>query len=673
MIPLKGGVPLVEWSRYFNELPSDEVEGWNGNEYALVCGKVSGVIALDIDTDDPEGARVYALAGETPVRKRGSKGFTAFYKWSEGLRSTNWKRPNDKSPMAELLCDKRLTTIPPSPHRKTGEPYVWMDGVGLGECELPEISPDFTTLMDALYPKPRRMNDAVQYDRSEFENLVLSDAEDMLDHISSDCPRDEWIAIGMALRDEFGDAACHIWHRWSEKAGHRYKHNEAQMAWRSFNGDGYTIGTIIHKAKEGGWLPRIEAPEESFAVDLNYIRALGKEEPAEVLQVHGLVGEIANWITETAIRPQPVLSLAAALSFVGMLKGHKYKGATGLRTNMLCMSLAPSAGGKEWPQKQVRDLFDYCDIQDQLMGEPTSGTGFLRAINDRGRVVMWVQDEMGRFLDNVNNKNSGTFQREIVDYMIKTFSCASSVLKGREYADAKKNPTIDIIEPHFCCLGSTVLEKFEASCRSTDIVDGFLNRWLVFAVHDRGKVAGDRKKMLQRPPEGVLRAIRELALGKTYDPYSGKAHLQEVRFTPEAWDIFDEYRAKMDKKIDEVGYPLNALYGRCAEHVEKVALTLCDNDSIGVQDVNAAIRVVDYSNSCIMDFAGLIADNESQAEYIKVRDIISKAKSIKKSDLTRRTQFLKRIRRTEILNDLVESGVVKLEKFNDSTYFTAQN
>jgi len=88
VIPLRKGVPQVEWSRYYDAMPSeDEARGWDEaghKEYALLCGKQSGVIALDIDTDDT--ALFYALAGETPLRKKGSKGFTAFYRYN-GERS----------------------------------------------------------------------------------------------------------------------------------------------------------------------------------------------------------------------------------------------------------------------------------------------------------------------------------------------------------------------------------------------------------------------------------------------------------------------------------------------------------------------------------------------------------------------------------------------------------
>lgn len=672
VVPLRKGIPLVEWSRYFEELPGDEINQWSSEEYALVCGKVSGVIGLDIDIDGEEGERIYQLAGATPVRKQGSKGFTAFYRYS-GENSTSWKRKDDTSPIVELLSHKRLTTIPPSPHRKTGEPYIWMDKKGLLDTDsLPTLPADFNKLMDALYPRPARKVKPISYNLSEFEKIELADAEDMLDYINPDCTRDEWVAIGMALRDEFGDAACDLWHRWSRKAGSRYDHSAAQSAWRSFTNDGYTIGTIIHQAKQNGWVALTKSEDASFMVDLSYLKALEEKKKPEPLKVHGLVGEIAEWITASAIRPQPVLSLAAALTFVGMLKGHAIEGRTGLRTNLLTMSLAPTGGGKEHPQACLRKLIRECELDQQLMGEPTSGTGFLRALHDRGRVTLWVMDEMGRFLSNTSHRNAGTHQREIIDYIIKTFSCANSVLKGREYADSKKNPTIDIIEPHFCCLGSTVLERFKDACSSSEVVDGFLNRWLVMATHSRSeRQAYDKSK--KEPPAWLIAKIRETASQRKYEPYSGASLPVIVKFTPESWDIFEKYRDDMDKMIGEAQYPLSALYARCAEHVEKVALTISDGDIIGMKDVEAAIKVVEYSNSCIMDFAGLLSDNEAQAEYVKVREIVRDAKTISKSELTRKTQFLKRMRRVEIMNDLAESGDVMIEKVGDSTYFTAPN
>ena len=67
VIPLRKGVPQFEWSRYYEAMPTDdEARGWDDaghKEYALLCSKQSGVIALDIDTNDT--ATFYMLAGET--------------------------------------------------------------------------------------------------------------------------------------------------------------------------------------------------------------------------------------------------------------------------------------------------------------------------------------------------------------------------------------------------------------------------------------------------------------------------------------------------------------------------------------------------------------------------------------------------------------------------------
>ena len=100
VIPLHKGQPTVKWGKYIDRLP-DDVSGWGKHkEYALVCGKVSGVIGLDIDTDDAELiAKIESIAGKSPVKKIGSKGFTAFYKYN-GERTQQW------GGVVEILSDK---------------------------------------------------------------------------------------------------------------------------------------------------------------------------------------------------------------------------------------------------------------------------------------------------------------------------------------------------------------------------------------------------------------------------------------------------------------------------------------------------------------------------------------------------------------------------------------
>lgn len=417
------------------------------------------------------------------------------------------------------------------------------------------------------------------------------------------------------------------------------------------------------KAKESGYkyvMPKI------VGWDYSDVYLNGKEfksdfiKPLEVksdFAVHGLVGDIANWITETAIHPQPKLSLAAALGFVAMLRGHKICGGTDLRTNLLIMSMSPTGGGKDHPQKCITKLANVCGLGKNMLGEPVSGGGFLTGLLAANRVGLLVIDEVGRFLGNISNKNSGGYQKEIVDYIIKTFSCANSTLYGRQHVDTKKNPRIDIHQPHFCCVGSSVKEKIKASCSSTDVLDGFLNRWIVFDAESY--VDRKREPKKANPPEWLVEKIVNNIGSVNYNAY-GEPEPYEVNFTPEAWDLFVAFRNKIDVLVRTSGHPVNALYNRTCEHVEKVALTLCDGEDILCSDVKLAIQIVEESNKSILQFVGLISDNIYEEDFIRVREKIKESGEIAKGVLTYKCQFVtggvKRI--NEIVNVLLEENKI---------------
>ena len=66
--------------------------------------------------------------------------------------------------------------------------------------------------------------------------------------------RAEWIAVGMALKEE--GYPCSVWDEWSRNDT-RYKRGECERKWTGFNGSGTPVkgGTIVQMAKERGWTP----------------------------------------------------------------------------------------------------------------------------------------------------------------------------------------------------------------------------------------------------------------------------------------------------------------------------------------------------------------------------------------------------------------------------------
>lgn len=643
VIPLKDGRPTVKWSAFFERLPTkEEASGFRGREYGLVCGKPSGVIGIDIDTDDTD--EIYMLAGESPVHKRGTKGFTAFYSYN-GESSHLWKHNGEV--ICELLSDKRLTTIPPSPHRKTGEPYVWLEE-GLIDARLPVLSEDFIVEMDKLFPRPAPK---IRTEHYVDEDIDLGQAEEMIAYINPSLPRDEWITIGMALRDEFGDAACNLWHEWSSKSN-KYNLRDAQSVWRSFCHDGVTIGTLIHYAKQGGWEKEYQYQESEFSVDISYIF----EKKSKPLKVHGLVGEIAEWITETAMYPQPILSLGAALTFIGLVKGRRICGRTDLRTNMLCMNLAPSGGGKNHPQHCINKLVKSCGLDRHMMGEPTSGTAMLTGLENKGLISLLMIDEIGRWLGNLSLKNVSGHQREILDNMVKLFSCANGTFYGRQYANEKENPQKVLEQAHFCCLGSTVIEKFQQSVTSSEIIDGFLNRWLLFYADSLPDEQSVKRSV---PPQALVDRIMAYidANPRPTDAY-GNPEPTEMSMTPEAMDLFMAFKQKSKELKLDTPYPLNQLYARSAEHVEKVAMCLADDLFVGTNDINLAIQIVEQSNETIKHFANGIADNQHEADLNYVFDIIKRNPNISRNKLTQKTRRIENRKRTDIINQLIEGDEI---------------
>lgn len=64
-------------------------------------------------------------------------------------------------------------------------------------------------------------------------------------------PYEDWVHIGMALKAE--GLPCAVWDSWSMRDTSRYKPGDCLRKWNTFNGEGWTGGTIIHLAEERGW------------------------------------------------------------------------------------------------------------------------------------------------------------------------------------------------------------------------------------------------------------------------------------------------------------------------------------------------------------------------------------------------------------------------------------
>lgn len=98
--------------------------------------------------------------------------------------------------------------------------------------------------------------------------IDLRTAEGMLSFVDGCEDRETWIACGMALKSEFGDGAFDAWDRWSQQAGN-YSAPACRSSWKGFKSaslGGYTIGTLVKLAKDGGYtFDKNDAPQVDMA------------------------------------------------------------------------------------------------------------------------------------------------------------------------------------------------------------------------------------------------------------------------------------------------------------------------------------------------------------------------------------------------------------------------
>lgn len=92
-------------------------------------------------------------------------------------------------------------------------------------------------------------------------------ARELLEYVSADCSRDEWLRIAMALHAGLGDAGRRVFDEWSATAPKRYCKDDCAAAWRSLRaGGGVGWGTLVERARAGGWRPPVQGKPRQWTL-----------------------------------------------------------------------------------------------------------------------------------------------------------------------------------------------------------------------------------------------------------------------------------------------------------------------------------------------------------------------------------------------------------------------
>jgi putative DNA primase/helicase len=119
---------LDRWTQYADALPAEvEREQWlelyDGNNIGLALGPQSGLIAIDVDTEDlAVQSALRELLPWSPWTRIGRKGWVSVYKY-DGQRTFQIRNADTGGVVLELLSKGRQVVLPPSIHPDTGVAY----------------------------------------------------------------------------------------------------------------------------------------------------------------------------------------------------------------------------------------------------------------------------------------------------------------------------------------------------------------------------------------------------------------------------------------------------------------------------------------------------------------------------------------------------------------------
>jgi hypothetical protein len=701
--------PYPGWTRHCDR-PTKPFEvdiwrRWPGCGIGIACGSVIGV---DIDVTDAELAiKLTELAkqmlGDTPCWRIGRPPKRMLvYRASAPF-------PGRRRHPIEVL-GRGQQFVAYAIHPDTERPYEWPEDslVETPISRLPEVDEkSCNAFLDAaarLIPDEMRTASILAkepnggwHGPSDPKGTREAVAAALAWIPNDDLPGDEWITIGAAIKAALGEEGRDLWIAWSrqsKKSGQSGRHDTPERRWAKLRPHSVGAGTIYWLAQQRGWKPERElilngtaaelatqphpaaALLEKAAIPTNLPPPPPKpyRVPPELLQVDGTLKLFVDYATASAVSPQPFFALGAAICLVGVLAGRRYRTPTNLRSNIYAVGIGDSSSGKDHARNCVKQALLSAGLERYLGGEEIASSAGLITSLQLHPARLFLLDEFGQFVKAIMGPRAPTHKATIWSELTKLYTSAGTSYITAEYADQKARPRVTIQQPCACVWAVTVPEPFWSALESGALADGSIARYLVFLT-DRDYPDQNRKPESMDPPAELVKMLQAIASGAADHDYGGNladAMQATAKIQPYTVPLTDEAEVAMDRLQDEAldllrahaGTYATALFGRYAENAAKLAMiaAISRNPAKPVTeawDVAWAAALVEHCiRTTLHEADRRVADNPTEAKHKRVLEIIRKNPGIDGKTLARKTQFLSKRERDEIVDTLLESEQV---------------
>ena len=261
-----------------------------------------------------------------------------------------------------------------------------------------------------------------------YVDVSDDDISGMLACIDPDCDYETWVKVGMAVHHATSGAGYDIWDDWS-KNGKKYT-GGTEPKWHSFgkSANPVTLGTLVHHAKEGGYVEPVTfesdlpAPVEEAEINLEGI---------DLRRPPGFVGKVAEYINDQCRYPRENIAAMAAITTVGNIAGLRHDdelyGTTG---NLISLCIAASSTGKEAVQQAALSVMRAAGVAAATHGGIKSEQELVRNMVDH-QAAFYIIDEFGIVLKKIRNatlRGGASYLEGVIGMVMSMYSKANSFL-----------------------------------------------------------------------------------------------------------------------------------------------------------------------------------------------------------------------------------------------------
>lgn len=399
-----------------------------------------------------------------------------------------------------------------------------------------------------------------------------------------------------------------------------------------------------------------------------------------LLKVPGLVGEITTWANRESFIDQPLFGLATALTCTALATCNHYI-VEGWDTPLqpYLMVTAPTGGGKDTCHRSVAKFAVKLGLDEAVIQHFQSYYAMLDHLADEG-IGCWLWDEAARYMSSAKKPSSTDFQT--LSHVISLYGAANKFVPG---APGRNRAIPPLDNPFLVVLATAQPDMLMDALTSTAQETGFVNRFILF---DTGiEYRGVNQRRSHVFPSAISKHAKQL---RDHEPMDGD--FTHVKFADtRTYSAFQEFEEVSRRR---------AMGGQATwSRANQNALILAGIAAVGadayrpVIDLNLckwAIQLVSWSNDCWDEKLRMTAatDSYTEKDSFKIERIINnsqkyaeqKANSIPQrmllqqgftphSVITRNTRGIDPKRRTQILDDLHEGGLIGSTEKNDQVVY----